>query len=208
MTSDIHQEVAGYYTDKFAAYGATPRGVDWNGVDSQQTRFAQLLQVIRQPHGFSINDLGCGYGALLAYMEGKFNDFTYLGYDLSESMIAAAKDQYGSRGNAQFHVAAEPTKIADYGVASGIFNVRLEHNDSDWLRYITSTVDIIHKSTRIGFAFNCLTSYSDSDKKRDYLYYADPFYLFDYCKRHCSPNVSLLHDYGLYEFTIIVRKEL
>ncbi|MFX7953370.1 class I SAM-dependent methyltransferase, partial [Acinetobacter baumannii] len=58
-----------------------------------------------------------------------------------------------------------------------------------------------------GFSFNCLTSYSDEDRKRDYLYYADPCQLFDLCKRRYSRQVALLHDYGLYEFTILVRKD-
>jgi hypothetical protein len=40
------------------------------------------------------------------------------------------------------------------------------------------------------------------------LYYADPAQVFDYCKRRFSPNVALLHDYGLYEFTILVRKQV
>jgi len=57
-----------------------------------------------------------------------------------------------------------------------------------------------------GFSFNCLTSYSDDDKMKDYLYYANPMELFDLCKRKYSRNVALLHDYDLYEFTILVRK--
>jgi hypothetical protein len=32
--------------------------------------------------------------------------------------------------------------------------------------------------------------------------------IFDICKRKFSRNVALLHDYGLYEFTILVRKDL
>ncbi len=55
--------------------------------------------------------------------------------------------------------------------------------------------------------FNCLTSYSDPEKKRDELYYADPCALFDMCKRRYSRQVALLHDYGLYEFTILVRSD-
>jgi hypothetical protein len=41
---------------------------------------------------------------------------------------------------------------------------------------------------------------------KPHLYYADPCDLFDLCKRRFSPQVTLLHDYGLYEFTILVRK--
>jgi len=39
------------------------------------------------------------------------------------------------------------------------------------------------------------------------LYYADPRLYFDYCKRNFSRHVALLHDYGLWEFTVIVRYE-
>ena len=51
-----------------------------------------------------------------------------------------------------------------------------------------------------------LSTYSDPDRRRDDLYYADPREMFDICSRRFSPRVSLLHDYPLYEFTIIVRK--
>lgn len=59
-----------------------------------------------------------------------------------------------------------------------------------------------------GFSFNCLTSYSDKEKMRPDLYYADPSKIFDLCKRRYSRNVAVLHDYGLYEFTVIVRKNV
>ena len=51
-----------------------------------------------------------------------------------------------------------------------------------------------------------LSTYSDVERRRADLYYADPHMVFDYCKRTFSPAVALLHDYPLYEFTILVRK--
>ena len=49
----------------------------------------------------------------------------------------------------------------------------------------------------------------DSDKKfmQDNLYYADPLFIFDFCKRNFAKNISLIHDYDLYEFTILVTKD-
>ena len=38
------------------------------------------------------------------------------------------------------------------------------------------------------------------------LYFADPLFYFDFCKRTFALDVALLHDYGLYDFTILVRK--
>jgi SAM-dependent methyltransferase len=203
---DILAEVASYYSAKLAEHGATPRGVDWNGEESQMLRFKQLTKVIRQPKGFLLNDLGCGYGALYDYLQTKYQDFTYTGCDVSSDMILAACGRGASYHNAKFIVAAAPPEIADYGIASGIFNVRLGQSDAKWYDYLKATLDVLDRTSQHGFAFNCLTSYSNTEKMRSHLYYADPCALFNLCKRRYSRHVALLHDYGLYEFTIIVRK--
>ena len=121
-------------------------------------------------------------------------------------MIQAAKQRYQQKTNVHFVLSDRPAQIADYGIASGIFNVRQNRAADEWATYIKTTLDILDATSRFGFSFNCLTSYSDLDKMRDTLYYADPLDLFHHCKQHYSRHVSLLHDYGLYEFTIIVRK--
>jgi cyclopropane fatty-acyl-phospholipid synthase-like methyltransferase len=205
-TSKILAEVAGYYSSKLAEHGDTPHGVDWNGAESQVLRFEQLCKVIDQPTGFSLNDLGCGYGALFEYLNPRYRDITYEGCDVSGNMIQAAENRYASELNASFAVAAEPSQMADFGIASGIFNVRLGRSDAEWRDYLEAVLDVLNRTSHRGFSFNCLTSYSDADKMRDYLYYADPCALFDLCKRRYSRHVALLHDYGLYEFTILVRK--
>lgn len=201
-------EVANYYSEKLTEHGITPQGVDWNGEESQTTRFEQLCKLIESENStFSLNDLGCGYGALLDYLEGKLLTCSYLGVDVSHEMIKAAKQLHTASDRARFIVSAKPDKIADYGMASGIFNVRLGRTDIEWFDYLQATLDILDRTSRRGFSFNCLTSYSDEEKKRDYLYYADPYQLFDLCKRRYSRQVALLHDYELYEFTILVRKK-
>lgn len=200
-------EVAMYYAGKLAEHGDTPRGVDWNGEESQIIRFEQLCNVIHDGGAsFRLNDLGCGYGALLGYLHDHHPNASYLGVDISSEMIQAATHRFNTSFDARFLVAAEPDELAHYGVASGIFNVRLGRTDNEWFDYLEATLDVLDRTSTMGFAFNCLTSYSDEDKKRDYLYYADPSKLFDLCKRRYSPQVALLHDYGLYEFTIVVRK--
>ncbi len=205
-TTEIITEVAEYYSAKLAEHGRTPRGVDWNGEESQRLRFSQLTKVINETSGFSLNDIGCGYGALYDYLQERYCDFIYRGCDVSFDMIRAAGERWADSSGVFFAVAAEPANFADYGIASGIFNVRLGYSDAEWLEYMTEIIGIMDKTSRRGFAFNCLTSYSDADKKKDYLYYADPCAMFDFCKKHYSRQVALLHDYGLYEFTILVRK--
>jgi hypothetical protein len=91
-------------------------------------------------------------------------------------------------------------------VASGVFNVKLHTPLADWEAYVLRTVDRLAALGRHGFAFNALTSYSDPERMRPDLYYTNPCVLFDYCKRRFSRHVALLHDYGLFEFTILVRR--
>jgi len=204
--TDLLTEVADYYSEKLAQHGETARGVDWNGEESQELRFEQLCKIIDGRRQFSLNDLGCGYGALNDFLAACYSGFSYSGIDVSEGMIKAAEQRPRARSQARFVLASEPDGVADYGVASGIFNVRLGRSDAEWRAYLEATLDILDRTSRLGFSFNCLTSYSDAEKMRDYLHYADPCALFDLCKRRYSRNVALLHDYGLYEFTILVRK--
>jgi len=205
--TELLNEVATYYAQKIAEHGSTPRGVDWNGAESQIIRFEQLSKLIDpEISSFSLNDLGCGYGALLDHLRGRHPAFSYLGIDVSREMIKAAVQLHATDPQARFIISEKPDQTADYGVASGIFNVRLGRMDAEWFDYLQETLDALDRTCSRGFAFNCLTSYSDEEKKRDHLYYADPCRLFDLCKRRYSRQVALLHDYGLYEFTIIIRK--
>jgi SAM-dependent methyltransferase len=202
---EILADVARYYTGKLAEHGETPRGVDWNGEEGQVLRFEQLARVLDPRGDFTVNDLGCGYGAFLEFMRPRFQGFHYYGYDVSEDMVRAARARLpGSDGS--FVVAAAPTETADFGVASGIFNVRLGTTPRAWEAHVEATLQELDRTSRRGFAFNCLTSYSDADRMRPDLHYANPCRLFDLCKRRFSRQVALLHDYGLYEFTILVRK--
>ena len=169
-------------------------------------RFAQLAQVITAPT-YTINDIGCGYGAMYEFLAPNPALQQYVGIDIAAEMIEAGQRRYANNAQLTFIHGASPVTPATYSVASGIFNVRLQHDDTTWWTYLTNTLDVMHASSTHGFAFNCLTSYSDHDKMRDYLYYADPLAIFDHCKKHYAKDVALLHDYGLYEFTILVRKQ-
>ena len=204
--SDILSESAEYYSSKIAQFGETPRGVDWNGKESQTIRFEQLCKIIKTQGPFSINDLGCGYGALYDFLDEQYDEFSYFGIDISTAMIEAAKLRYQHKDGVNFIISDQPSQESDFSIASGIFNVRASRSDDEWYKYIEDTLDVLDNSSRLGFSFNCLTSYSDPDKMVNHLFYGDPCKLFNLCKKRFSTNVALLHDYGLYEFTILVRK--
>ena len=204
----ILENINHYYTDKIKMHGATPKGVDWNGEESQFVRFEQLSKIINKDI-FSINDIGCGYGKYFEFLQNRFSNFNYYGFDLSQEMINNAKSLYSNKGGGFMQVDnLKNIEKADYSVASGIFSVKMEHNESEWLSYILDTLEKMNDKSNNGFSFNMLTKYSDKEYMKDNLYYADPLFIFDYCKRNFSKQVALLHDYGLYEFTILVKKDI
>jgi len=205
MYDQLLGKVEEYYTDKVLTYGTNHKGVDWNSRESQETRYEQLLKVCNEKEKFTIIDYGCGYGYLFEYMKSKSYNFEYYGFDISEEMVNKAKQIYKANNCTFFNNTNTDIKT-DYCVASGIFNVKFDTNYEKWAEYILNVLNEINNKTTRGFSFNCLTKYSDKEYMKDNLYYGDPFYFFDYCKKHFSRNVALLHDYNLYEFTIIVRK--
>lgn len=199
--------VRDYYSQRVVSYGPTFKGVDWKDQASQELRFEQLLKVCdHEILRFSINDYGCGYGYLFGYMNKRGYDCEYVGLDVSMEMIVRATAIYGLQNSGSFLVGSKINQKADYTLASGVFNVKLTVDLERWEDYLFSVLNDMHEFSKKGFAFNCLSLYSDKECMREDLYYADPYRLFDYCKRHYSRNVALLHDYDLYEFTILVRK--
>jgi SAM-dependent methyltransferase len=195
-----------YFGDKLDIYGATPQGADWNSEASQLARFEQLFQLCDPGSTFSINDYGCGYGALVDFLVQKGCRFTYAGFDILDDMILKARENHIDKAYCSFTSRESELSPADYSVESGIFNIRLEYSYDEWTGYVIQTLQKMNNLSRKGFAFNMLTSYSDPPYMKPHLYYADPCYYFDYCKRHFSRNVALLHDYNLYDFTILVKK--
>lgn len=209
MFNKIENEIKNFYNYNLQSFGSTAQGVGWKNQEAQQVRFEQLSKILIHRSHFLVNDLGCGIADFANYLfNNGYADFNYSGYDVLEEMIKISTDQYREKKNCIFKqiTSAEDMELADYTIASGIFNLRYAISDEQWLNYILQTIVQMDKNSCKGFAFNALTSYSDKEKMQEYLYYADPLYLFDYCKKNFSRNVALLHDYNQYDFTILVRK--
>lgn len=197
--------VARYYAEKLSAHGVTPQGVDWSSDDSQQLRFTQLLRVLEDDAGEpAVLDYGCGYGALARRLIAAGRPFRYVGFDVCTPMVAQARTDLRDE-RCSFTDSESELSVSDYAVASGIFNVRLDSSEAHWKSHAIETIAKLAQYSRKGFAFNMLTRYADREKLQDHLYYADPGEYFKLCKERYSRNVTLLHDYDLYEFTVLVK---
>jgi SAM-dependent methyltransferase len=207
--SIISQDILQYYQERKKNFGLTAQGVGYKNLQAQDVTFTQLTHLIEEQESFSVNDIGCGFGNLLDFMVSRFHNFQYRGYDVLPEMIEASQQLHQAKPFASFHhIDGNQDLIsADYSIGAGIFNLKFSTPEHEWLSYILKTIDALNRYSVKGFAFNILTKYSDKEfMKPQELYYADPLFFFDYCKRNYSRDIALLHDYTLYEFTIIVRK--
>jgi SAM-dependent methyltransferase len=203
---NVLHKIRDCFDSKLIAHGTTPEGVYWNSVEAQEVRFAQLVKVIDYSAKYSVLDYGCGYGALAGYLDHKVHDFQYTGFDISTAMVMQARELAGERSDRKFVSDEQFLEPAEYVVESGIFNLKLDACHDSWTDHVLQTLDRMNALAKKGMAFNMLTTYSDAERMRSDLYYGDPCFFFDYCKRNYSRNVALLHDYEIYDFTILVRK--
>lgn len=210
LRASILGRVDRYYTSALERHGPTARGADWNSAESQALRFDMLLRLLPEPGPAaapapSFNDYGCGYGALLDHLRRAGQDGAYCGFDVSAGMVAAARTLHGDREGAAFTGDEAGLLPADYTLASGTFNVKQDVDEATWRAYVLDTLERMRAVSRRGFAFNCLTAHADPERRRADLFYADPVELFEHCRRAFSRRVALLHDYPLFEFTVLVR---
>lgn len=188
--------------------GVSAKSVGWPTEASQLLRFQKLSEVmsdLAEAEKVTVNDLGCGYGAMFDYLDAypRISLDKFYGYDISPEMLHAARTQVSDSRAVWLDKSKLETK-ADFSFASGIFNVRFETDTEKWEVYVKEMLDNLNEFSAHGFAFNILSTYVDWQEP--HLYYADPMSYFHYCKQRYSKKIALLHDYPLYEWTLLVKK--
>ena len=92
----------------------------------------------------------------------------------------------------------------DYAVASGTFNIRLGWPYAAWETYVERILRDLARHSRRGFAVNFMRP----DGKHDAaLYRVEPERWTRFVTAQLGCRWRLLDDYGLTEFTLIVRHE-
>lgn len=205
--ADICARVEAYYAAKLARHGATPFGVDWSSTATQWLRFVQLLEVCSFDAPFSLIDLGCGYGALATFLAERHpkTSIEYLGIDLSPAMVRRARRRHRGKAAVRFAVGRDCPEQADYVVASGIMNVRLGYPLPIWERFVRTMLIDMHRMNRRAFAVNFLTAPSPGAPPEQ-LYCPKPAIWTQFCENELGCSVEMLDDYGMREFTLLVRR--
>lgn len=206
--SYAHAAISHYYTRKINKYGVTPFGVDWTCVPTQELRFVQLLKVCDFASSFTLNDLGCGYGALVAYLDRRHANcpVDYLGIDLSPAMLNQARRLWKRHPHARFTSGHTGLRKADYSVASGIFNVQMHLPIDLWELFIAETLRQLYRTSARGFSVNFMTASTSRQVRREGVYATEPDRWTKFIAREFDAATEVIDNYGMREVTLIVRR--
>ena len=188
MPFSIDARINRAYARSLTRHGPTPQGVFWNSTKTQKARFAALTAAIRAHHARNIEngrpqtgqheptppviaDIGCGYGALLDYIDAQpaLAGWGYRGVDVTPSMVQACKERFPERA-ACFTTGKVPPATVDYCLVSGTFNLCLISDADRWQRYILDSLASCWKASRHGIALNLLCA--NKALIRNNIYYA------------------------------------
>lgn len=205
---DILDSVRRTYDRALGHYGANHRGVGWLHAEEQIGRLdilAELFGAEASDGGMVIADLGCGYGIMFdAYADlPALRGGRYIGYDISADMLAAARARV-TDPRASFIDNHIPSESADYGFASGTFNIKMSSPTSSWQAYIEETLEALWRMSRVGIGFN-MTSSTTADQDHT-LFYGDADRFATFCRTTMNTNVTVRTDYSPSEWTILVRR--
>ena len=164
------------YTQRFREKGAQAKGVFWASHASQRARFEQVLVDIKAEYGstnFSLADIGCGYGALFAYIQSKpaWNQIDYSGVDITPEMINYCKRKYLTNKH-RFSLGREPKHPVDFAVFVGTFNLCHTNDYKLWEDYILRQLTASWARVRYGLILN-ITSLEKA-KISNHIFYVNP----------------------------------
>ena len=206
---NIINEVRDYYDKKIMLYGAKPAGVDWNGEEGQTLRFTQLLKIVQDDMAFSISDIGCGYGALVDYLLKRpaSSVTSYIGYDISEQLIAACKRKF-EQPWARFICSSAPDQEQDFSVMSGPFNLAATRDLVLWQNYVFDTLQACWSHTKLAMIFNLQVASSARISPQSHIYYANSDQVLEHCVARFGPTKRLVHPDLPRDATFVVLKPL
>lgn len=210
MSNLKYEAIYKHYEKTFDKHGANHKGMDWPKKEDLISRFAVMLELIKQKkeEEFSLLDLGCGVGLFLDYVnvQDLKRNLKYHGIDISSKMISAANKKFPKSSFEVRDILKNPLpeNKYDYIIMNGLLTEKVSLTYSDMKKFAEMIVQRAYQSARVGIAFNTMSSHVDWERKDLFHWALDD--LMSFLTKKVSRNVVIRMDYGLYEYTTYVYK--
>jgi len=151
----------------------------------------------------SVIDIGCGFGGIIPFIEGKTKSFKYLGLDVVPEFIDEAKKRYPKHS---FKAGGwmELIKAHDIVLCSGVLNNKVK---GDQYKYREEAISLMFKNANEILVFNMAGGFPQPINKSKFkLYCVDSLKILKYCLG-LTTKVIWRHSYRKKEFTVVMFKD-
>jgi SAM-dependent methyltransferase len=208
--SDAWRIITGHYEGCLRKHGATPAGVDWPSGADLATRYGIMLELMAEA-GIrpQLLDLGCGPGLIVDYLHatGRLDQVSYHGIDLSHEMVEVARARWPEHAFSCRDIISEPMpeQSVDVVIMNGVLTERVTLDVETMTALAKALVMAAFRVARTGIVFNVMNAHVEWH--RNDLFYWSFDSLANFLMREVSPHYVLRADYGLYEYSCIVRRQ-
>lgn len=200
MKREEAERISNWYADRYNQYGYSPESLDWGKKGREHVRFKALCG-IGDLQGKSILDVGCGFGDLYGYLKSQGWTGEYYGIDIVKEFIAEGQQRFpGANLRCGDFETIEFDRRFDYAFASGIFNIKLEYDNWD---FVMGTLTKMFALTDRGCVADFMTSWVDWQQPN--AFHADPAVLINKI-RALTNRFIIKQDYMPYEFAVFLYK--
>lgn len=202
-----------HYENCLKQHGPNAKGMDWPNPDDLNKRFKVLTDIIFEYNYIKnekvdLTDLGCGVGLLVNYLiDNNLIDFVnYTGIDISPIMIEFATQRLPQFKFEERDILTNRLREngTDYVIMNGVFTEKRELSHEQMFDFFTKMITETYKSARKGIAFNVMSTHVDW--QRDDLFHLGLDQMVEFVTKKLTRNMIIRLDYGLYEYTVHIKK--
>lgn len=206
-----YEKVVKHYESCFDKHGPNHLGVDWPNQPDLEKRFKVMTDIIlRRHYPCTLLDFGCGAGLLLDWIKSRWygSSVNYIGCDMSQKFIDFCKTKFPETPFYQLDVLKQEDKLPDfdYAVLNGVFTMKVDLTHEEMWKVFTEIVTKVFKKAKRGIAFNLMSKQVDWERKD--LFHVPLDDLAFFLTKNLSRHFVIKNDYGLYEYTVYLYKEV
>ena len=160
-----------------------------------------MIATVGNLDGYTLLDIGCGYGDLKKYLDQRHSDFTYIGIDQMQQFISEAKKRYSGCPATYFYqtdFAAVEFPEVDFVIASGAFGYRCTNSNFHF-----EMIRKMYTAASRAVAFNMLDAACFPE--HDLLIGHDLERVVAFCQQ-LSHRVEVISGYLVDDFTVFMYK--
>ena len=209
--SKPYLSIVSYLESCLEAYGDTHLGVDWPVAGDVPTRHRVMLEVIREwppDETTRLLDFGCGASGFYEYILERGIEIDYSGLDLSQKFVGLSKSKFPDNDYYCVDLLDAGVQLPqfDYVTMNGVFTVKRDLSFDQMLNYVKGVLVKVFELAKVGIAFNVMSK--QVDWERDDLFHLPFDILADFLTSELSRNFVFRNDYGLFEYTTYVYRQL